>query len=103
MWSPLVDLAMTPQEQEDCGMVMGAADTAPRYPWGMKLRFTKAEIEKLKLSDNVNVGDLFDARIFGTVTSVSKCQRSDGTDDYSIEIQCEKMSVEDEMTEDTDD
>jgi hypothetical protein len=100
MWSALVDLAMTPEEQEDAGMVCAEPGDAPRYPWGMKLRFDKALIEKLGLPDDVKIGDLLDARIFATVTSISKNQRSDGTDDCVIECQIEKMALESEMAED---
>ena len=99
MWSALTDLALTPEEQEDHGMVADP-DAKPRYPWGMKLRFTKAEIEKLGLPDDVKIGDLLDARIFATVTSISKCQRDDGTDDCAVECQIEKMALESEMTDD---
>jgi hypothetical protein len=104
MWSALVDLALTPEEQEDNGMVCGGdPDDLPRYPWGMKLSFNKAEIEKLGLPENVSIGDLLDARIFAVVTSISKNQRSDGTDNCCIEIQVQKMAVSDELTDDDDD
>lgn len=97
-------MAMTPAEQEDNGMVcLGDPDEQPRYPWGLKLSFNKAEIEKLGLPENVSIGDLLDARIFAVVTSISKNQRSDGTDNCCIEVQIQKMSVEDEMTENEDD
>jgi hypothetical protein len=100
MWSALVDLALTPEEQEDSGMVCLDPGDAPRYPWGMKLRFSRAEIEKLGLPEDVKIGDLLDARIFATVTSISKSQRNDGTDDFTVEAQIEKMALESEMEND---
>lgn len=96
-------MALTPAEQEDNGMVcLGDPDDQPRYPWGLKLRFCRAEIEKLGLPEDVKIGDLLDARVFATVTSISKNQRSDGTDDLVIECQIEKMACESELTEDED-
>lgn len=101
-WSALVDLAMTPEEQEDCGMVPampGEKGDGPRYPWGMSISFNKATLDKLGLSPNCSIGDLLDARIFGTVTSVSMNKRNDGTEDCCVSVQIEKMAVENEMDE----
>lgn len=101
-WSALVDLAMSPEEQEDMGMVASAPGDkgdGPRYPWGMTLSFNKATLDKLGLSGNCDIGDLLDARIFGTVTSISMNKRNDGTGDCCVTVQIEKMSVENEMSE----
>lgn len=99
--SKLVDLAMSDQEKEDAGMVAvsDGPGSGPRYPFGMTLSFDKATLEKVGLGTDVNVGDLLDARIFGTVTSISKHQRNDGTDSCCVCVQVEKMSVENEMKE----
>lgn len=98
-WSALVDLAMTPEEQEDAGMVAAEKSDGPRYPFGMSLSFDKATLDKLGLSGDCNIGDLLDARIFAVVTAISKNQRNDGTDNMSVSVQIQKMSVENEMTE----
>jgi hypothetical protein len=102
VWSTLVDLAMTPEEQEDAGMVAAAPGDkgdGPRYPFGMSICFNKATLDKVGLTTNCSIGDLLDARIFGTITSISTNKRNDGTDDCSVSVQIEKMAVENEMKE----
>lgn len=83
-------------------MAPGDKGDGPRYPWGLSLSFNKATLDKLGLSANCEIGDLLDARIFGTVTSISANKRNDGTADYNVSVQIERMAIENEMTEGED-
>lgn len=101
-WSKLVDLALSPEEQEDAGMVAlspGDKGDGPRYPWGMSITLNKATLDKLGLGMDIDIGDFVDARVFGTVTSISMNKRNDGTGDCCVCVQIEKMSIENEMDE----
>ena len=84
------------------GMCMPAAmeDKGPRYPYGLTICLTDAELEKLNLKADCDVGDAVDLRCFGVVTSVSKNQRSDGTNSSRVEIQIQKLALQDDLMDD---
>jgi hypothetical protein len=103
-WTSLVDMAMTPEEQTDmCMPVCCGPDMSdkPAYPYGLCICLTDGELKKLGLEADCDVGDMIDMRCFGIVTSVSKNQKADGTNSARVEIQLQKLAVEDEMREDT--
>lgn len=87
-WSKLVDL----ERDDDAKLDVNAAfpDLAPDYPMGLRICLCRAELDKLGLDTDCNIGDMIDMRCFGEVTSVSKDR---------VEIQIQKMAVENEMTE----
>lgn len=96
-WSKLVDMEMDDEEKLDavCPMPM---PSRPSYPYGLRICLTHKELEKLGLDAECNIGDMIDLRCFGTVTSISKNDVGDG-ESCRIEIQIEKMAVEEEMGE----
>ncbi len=96
-WSKLVDMELTDDEKLDAVMPI-PMPTKPTYPYGLRVCLTHSELEKLGLDADCDIGDLIDMRCFGEVTSVSK----DG-DNCRVEIQLQKIAVEDEMTESEDD
>jgi hypothetical protein len=95
-WSKLVDLEMTDEEKLDTMMPMPME--RPDYPCGLRLCLTESELEKMELDDDCNVGDMIDLRAFAVVTSVSKNDGPNGPC-CRIELQIQKMAVENEMTE----
>ena len=99
-WSKLVDMEMDDEDQLDHPMPIAA----PRAqdPYGLRICLTHKELEKLGLDSDCEIGDMIDMRCFATVTSVSKNDSSDGPS-CRVELQIEKMSVENEMTESEDD
>lgn len=103
MWSKLVDMAMTEEEMADNGYLCGPAldrSNAPQYPYALRIAFTDGELEKLDLDVRAaSVGDMIDMRAFGTVTSISENQKADGTTSCRVEIQIEKISIEQETDE----
>ena len=99
-WSKLTDMAMTPEDEADYGVPEAiSGGDRPTYPYGLRICLSDAELEKLGVKADCDVGDLVDMRCFGTVTSVSKNQRSDGTSCNRVEIQIEKIACENEMDE----
>lgn len=71
----------SPEEQEE-------------WPWGLRLRFEKEQIEKLPLLDKLEVGDSVKISAEGMVSTVSNFERQDGEDDHTVEIQLKKVGVE---------
>lgn len=100
-WSKLTDMELDDDDIIDqvCPVVK---PEQPRYPWGLCLRLTEKELEKLGLDDDCDVGDYIDIRAFACVTSVSKTDGPEGPR-CSVELQVEKMAVENELTEDMGD
>lgn len=101
-YGSMIDLALTPEEQADSGMPSGVLDESkgPVYPWGTRITFGTAEMEKLGLDvSDVSIGDVIDLRAFGSITSISTNRNVDGTDCCRVEICLEKISVESEMDE----
>ncbi len=95
-WSKLVDLELDDDDKLD--MVMPMPMDRPDYPCGLRICLTENELEKLNLDDDCDVGDVIDLRAFAVVTSISK---NDGAGGQScrIELQIQKLAVENEMTE----
>jgi hypothetical protein len=92
----MVDLRRSDAEKEEA-MSPLAYEAIRDYPPGLCIRLTKEELEKLDLDDNVDVGDTIDVRAFATVTAVHKTG-----EDCCVELQIERMAVENETTEEPD-
>ena len=99
-WSKLTDMELDDEDQMDS--VTPIATSKPRFPWGLRISLTHKELEKLGLDADCDVGDMIDMRCFATVTSVNKNDNTDGPS-CRVELQIEKMSVENEMDESEDD
>lgn len=99
-WSRMVDMELTDEEKIDSCMPMGCdKPEGPRYPWGLRITLTHAELEKLDLDSGCQIGDVIDLRAFCKVTSISASDGPSGPD-CRIELQIESLSVEDELAED---
>ena len=92
----MVDMEMSDDDQLDAVMPLGG--DKQRYPYGLRICLTKPELDKLGLEADCEVGDTIDLRAFGTVTCVSSTS-SDGGDCCRVEIQLEKLAVENEDQE----
>lgn len=79
------------------GMFSPMIDT-PDVPPGLCLCLTEAELEKLDLEDECEIGDLLHATIMAKVTSISKNDNSAGCK-VRIELSIVAMSIENEMEE----
>jgi hypothetical protein len=101
-WSKLVSLEYDDEDKHDNGIEIAGKSTKPDYPWGLRISLTKKELDKLGLSDNPDIGDLIDMRAFAVVTSVSKHDGEQGSE-CRVELQIQRMAVENEMDEDEKD
>lgn len=95
-WTKLVDMEMDDEDKMDAGMPIAMPDR-PDYPYGLRISLCEKELKKLGLPVPDN-GDMIDMRCFGTVTCVST-NSSEGGDTCRVEIQIEKIAVENEMEE----
>lgn len=98
-WSKLVSMELDDEDKLDFTAPMPV--DRPDYPYGLRICLTEKELGKLGLDGDCEVGDMLDMRCFATVTSISK-NDSGGGSSCRIELQIEKMAVEDEMAEPED-
>lgn len=86
----MVDLEYDDEDKLDAAQPI-AMPEKPDYPYSCRICLCKPEMRKLDLDPSqCNIGDVIDLRCFGEVTSVSEDR---------VEIQIQKMAVENEMTE----
>ena len=98
-WSKLVDMEMDDEDKIDCALPI-APTSKPDYPWGLRISLCEKDLKKLGLDcKDAEIGDMIDMRCFGVVMSISQSQ-GDGYDSCRVEIQIQKIAIENEMTED---
>ena len=101
-WSKLADMSLTPEERaENFGPALADAK-GPQYPYGLRICLTHDDLAKLGLNFDCDIGDLVDMRCFGTVTSISQNDGPDGPCGR-VEIQIERIAIENELTESEED
>ena len=89
----MVDLKnLTKSEVE----VAASAPSAPKYPWGMQLRFDSDTMPKFPELSGMDVGGKVRIVGIGEVTSISKNESKDGGKNECIEIQIVKLAVDSE-------
>lgn len=94
-WSRFIDLELSDDEKLD--MTMPIRADAPQYPPGLRISLCEEVLQKLGLDEPPDVGDILDLRAFACVTSYS----NDGSG-RRVELQIERLAVENETTEDDD-
>lgn len=92
-WSRLIDMELNDDDQIDLASIMAN----PVYPPGLRICLCGPQLEKLGLDTDCEVGDMIDLRAFATVTNVTKDKFNS-----RVELQIEKLAVENEMTESND-
>lgn len=84
----MVDMRISDEEKrEKMADVMPVDPTAgPDYPWGLCIRLSERELDKLGLDGDCEVGDVLDMRCMAEVTSVS-ARKSGGERCCEVELQ----------------
>lgn len=95
-WTKMVSMELDDDDKLDAPMPFPLS-SKPDYPYGLRICFSEKELKKLNL-DVPDIGDMIDMRAMGTVTSVS-INKTDGEDRCRVEIQLEKIALEDENRE----
>lgn len=98
-WSKLESMELDDEDQLDCACPLPVA-RRPRYPYSLRICLTHKELEKLGLDADCEIGSEIDLRAFAVVTSISLNETNGGTE-CRIELQIEKLAVQDEMAEAT--
>lgn len=104
-WSPMVNLEL---DDEDRGALaepipFPMPKPARQYPYGCCISLTHAELRKLDLDvADASIGDIIDMRCFGVIKAISTNDGPDGKN-CRVEIQIERMAIENEATETPDD
>lgn len=96
-WSKLVDLELDDEDKFDTCCPMPCAK--PDYPYGLRICLTHKELEKLGLEANCDIGDVIDLRAFAVVTSVSSNKVDGGETECRVELQIQKLAIENENDE----
>lgn len=99
--SHMVDMALTPEEQEkrSTGMPMSVMGDAPKYPYGLSICLTQDELEKLDVDfGDWEVGDVFHLHALTEITSISQNETTDGKN-CRVELQITRLSGEPEDAE----
>jgi hypothetical protein len=68
---------------------------AERYPWGLRLNLTKKEIDKIKGLSDMDAGEKVAIQAIGKIIEVRKTTTDKGNDSLSMEIQIQKIGIED--------
>jgi hypothetical protein len=96
-WSTMADMAYSDDEKLEQMMPMPMSDR-PDYPCGLCICLTQVELDKLGIEADCDVGDVIDLRAFASVKSVTK-----SGDNCRVELQIEKLAIENEMDEEVGD
>ncbi len=94
----MVSLERTPAEKAEMMDPKPVAADIPNVPYGLCICLTEAELEKLDLEDECEVGDMVHLFCMARVTSVSKRDTGNGSE-CRIELSITDMAVEDEDDE----
>ena len=95
-WTKMVSMELDDEDKLDAPMPYPIS-SKPDYPYGLRICFCEKELKKLNL-DIPEIGDMIDMRAMGTVTSVS-INKTDGEDCCRVEIQIERIALENEDKE----
>lgn len=97
----MVDMSITEKEAEKMSSpVMCDPGQMPRYPYGLAIRLTNDELEKLGVDvGDWEVGDTFHLFCLAKVTSISTSERENGDNNCCVEMQIQEMAGESEDAE----
>ena len=66
------------------------------YPWGLRLNFDKAEIDKIPALKGIPAGGQVKVTAIGKVVEVSITDRTNNNKRHRVEIQLHKVGIEDQ-------
>lgn len=98
----MVDMALDQTDKNQLGMTATPTPDYPKYPYGLCIRLTHNELEKLGVDHNDwSIGDMFHLFAMAKVTSISS-HESEGGDNCCVEMQITHLAGESESEENED-
>lgn len=95
---PMVDMEMDDEEMGDMAMPMPIKER-PRYPYGLRICLTDAELAKLNLDPkDAFVGGMVHIHAMACITSMS-CNDTEDGQCCRVELELQKMCIESEDME----
>lgn len=94
----MVDMAKGREELVSGGYPVMETPNEPLYPYGLSICLTEAELAKLNLEDDVEVGDMLHLFALCKVTCVSKTDTATGSN-MRVELQITHLAAEGEDEE----
>lgn len=103
-WTKMVDMELDDESVLDMAMpiAMPSGSSKPRYPYTLMITLTDVELTKLGLAHNPARGDMIDLRAFAVVTDVTTRDSEFGGKSCRVELQIQKLAVENEADEPTE-
>lgn len=92
----MTDMRRTPAEKTDA---VPTPAEGQDYPWGLQIALTQDELDKLGLTDEVEIGDMLHLHCMAKVTSVHKSASEASGKNCRVELQITHMTGEDEDSE----
>lgn len=92
------DMEISKEEQKSMGVPYALGEAVSKYPCGLQISLGDAELEKLGLDDDCEVGEYIHLFAFAKVTSVSSHDTGDG-EKCRVSLQITHLSAEDEDEE----
>lgn len=87
----LIDLRLPKKSKKELSKTM--VMDQPKFPYGFQLRFDSEQVEKFPQLKDVKKGAKFLVKGVGEVTGWDKSDRQGGKENYSVEIQLQKVAL----------
>lgn len=95
----MTDMALDEEDRKDQMPAVLSPGEGPKYPWGLSIRLTQHQIEKLNLDySDWKIGDMFHLHALAKVTSISE-HENENSQDCCIELQITHLAGESEDQE----
>jgi hypothetical protein len=99
-WSGFTSMELTDEEKLDAMPSLAPAlKDQPDYPWGLRISLTDREFAKLGIKPPKSTDEVIDIRALCAVRSVSTDKTADGKECCRVELQIEKLALENENDE----
>ena len=94
----MVDMAIKPVEIKNVQILPDSEEGCPVYPYGLTLSLNDETLDKLRMEEGCEVGDMIHFHCLAKVTSCSDHENAG----QRVELQIVAMSAEDEDSENED-
>jgi len=101
-WSKMVDMELDDEDKLDSTAPI-AMPQKPDYPYGLRICLTTKELAKLGLEPDCDIDDVIDLRAFAVVTGCFRNKIEGGQEECRVELQIQKLAIEQESEENGDD